>query len=152
MRTVGRQSLEWKCSTHHCWKQWHTTDTFVPNMCSNLSMYLFSFPLTYNMTPFKWSNCDNRCKMLETVYRRMTFGTFITVYMREYTPALPSEGTTLSFDVTVWAPLTVLGVFHLPLGNMEYSRAPPIPYFRVALPMGIICIRLYTEGFLVCFT
>ena len=45
--------------------------------------------------------------MLGTIYLRMTFGTFTTVYMREYSHALPREGATLCIDVTVWAPLTV---------------------------------------------
>ena len=48
-------------------------------------------------------NCDNGCKMLGTIYRRMTFGTFMTVWMREYTLAFPREGDTLCIDVTVWA-------------------------------------------------
>ena len=41
------------------------------------------------------------------LYHRMTFGTFMTVCMREYTPALPldGEGVTLLTDVTVWATL-----------------------------------------------
>ena len=45
----------------------------------------------------------NGCKMFGTIYRRMTFGTFMTVCMREYTP----EETTLNIDVTVLAALTV---------------------------------------------
>ena len=52
-------------------------------------------------------NCDNGCKMLRIIYCRMTFGTFTTVCMQKYTPALPQEGVTLSIDMTVWAPLTV---------------------------------------------
>ena len=30
--------------------------------------------------------------LLGTIYRRMTFGTFLTVCIREYTPALLTEG------------------------------------------------------------
>ena len=54
-----------------------------------------------------------RCKILGTTYRRMTFGTFMTVCMLEYTPALPAEGATLCICVSVCAPLTVTCVFHL---------------------------------------
>ena len=52
-------------------------------------------------------NCDNGCKMLETVYCMMTFGTFMIVCMREYMPALPPEGDTLCIDVILWTTLTV---------------------------------------------
>ena len=38
----------------------------------------------------------------------MTFGIFVTVCMREYTPALMSEAGTLCIGVIVWAPLTVI--------------------------------------------
>ena len=41
-------------------------------------------------------NCDNRCKMLGTIYHRMTFSTFMTVCMQEYKPVLLPEGGTLS--------------------------------------------------------
>ena len=37
-------------------------------------------------------NCNNGCKMLGTVYHGMTFGTFMTVCIREYPPALPTRG------------------------------------------------------------
>ena len=86
----------------------------VPNMCSNPSICSSNFPQAYNATSFKWLNCDNRCKMLETIYHRITFGKFMTVCMREYTPALPPEWgrPILCIDVTVWAPLTVTCVFH----------------------------------------
>ena len=57
--------------------------------------------------PQPLSNCDNGCKMLRTIYRRMTFGIFMTVCMREYTPALLSEWCILCIDVTVWAHLTL---------------------------------------------
>ena len=46
------------------------------------------------------------------IYRRMTFSTPLTVWIREYMPVLPPEGTTLCIDVTVWAPLSVTHVFH----------------------------------------
>ena len=58
-------------------------------------------------------NCNNGCKMLGTIYHRMTFSSFLTICMREYMPALPLVGGTLCIDVTVWAPLTVTCVFHL---------------------------------------
>ena len=44
---------------------------------------------------------------------RMSFGSFRTVCMLEYTPAVPSEEGALCFDVTVRAPFTVTFVFHL---------------------------------------
>ena len=69
--------------------------------------------LFFQSLPQPLPNCDNGCKMLGTIYRRMTFGTFMTVCMREYTPALPPEEATLYIDVSVWAPLTVTRVFHL---------------------------------------
>ena len=40
-------------------------------------------------------------QMLGTIYRRMMFVSFMTVCMREYTPALPPEGSTLCIDVTM---------------------------------------------------
>ena len=42
--------------------------------------------------PKLFSNWDNRRKVLETLYRSMTFGTVVTVLMREYMPVLPPEG------------------------------------------------------------
>ena len=51
-------------------------------------------------------NCKNGFKMLGTIYLRMTFGSFMTICMWEYMPALPPEGDTLCIDVTFWAPLT----------------------------------------------
>ena len=80
------------------------TDTqhryIVSNMCSIPSLCPSSFPQAYSATPMKWPNCDNRCKILGTVYRRMTFGIFMTVCMPEYTPALLPEVATLCIDVT----------------------------------------------------
>ena len=78
---------------------------FVPNICS--------FPQAYNMTSFKWPNCAYKWKMLGTIYRRMSSGTFMNVFMREYTPSFTPEAATLCIDVTVWAPLTVKYMFHL---------------------------------------
>ena len=49
-------------------------------------------------------NCDIWCKMLGIIYRRITFDTFMTVFMREYTPALPPEGDTLCIDVCLGTP------------------------------------------------
>ena len=34
-------------------------------------------------------------------------------HMRKYMPALPPERATLCIDVIIWAPLTVIYVFHL---------------------------------------
>ena len=42
--------------------------------------------------PQPWPNCDNGCKMLGIIYRWMTFGTFMSSCMQEYTPALPPDG------------------------------------------------------------
>ena len=42
--------------------------------------------------PQQLPNCDNGCKMLGTFYRRMTFVTFMTFCMQEYTSALLPEG------------------------------------------------------------
>ena len=64
--------------------------------CDN-SLFLQSLP-----QPLQ--NCNNGCKMLWTIYRKMT------ICMREYTPVLLPEEATLCTDVTVWAPLTVMCV------------------------------------------
>ena len=53
-------------------------------------------------------NCENRCKMLGTIYRRMTFGT-LWPFACENT----RRGSALCIDVTVWAPVTVTCVFRL---------------------------------------
>ena len=53
----------------------------------------------------------------------MTFGTFLTVCTREYTPALPPEGATLSIGVTVWALLTVTRV-SFGLNLLSYRPTP----------------------------
>ena len=37
-------------------------------------------------------NCDNGCKMLGKIYRRIKSGTYMNICLREYTPALPQEG------------------------------------------------------------
>ena len=58
-------------------------------------------------------NCDNGCKILGTIYWLMTFGSYITICMWQYMPALPPEGATLCIDATILAPLTVTCVFHL---------------------------------------
>ena len=58
----------------------------VSNMCNNPSICPSIFPQAYNATSFKWPNCDKRCKILGTIYCRMTFGTFMNVCMREYKP------------------------------------------------------------------
>ena len=106
-----RPSRTWpmvfECSTDHYWKQRHIIDTLCPTCAAIQSICPSSFPQAYNATPCKWSNYDNRYKILGKIYRRMTFGTFMTVCMREYMPALSPEGATLCFDVTVWATLSV---------------------------------------------
>ena len=94
---------------HRCENVPHTTaessDTppihFFPTRVGNPSICSSCFPQAYNATPFKWSNCDIRCKTLGTIYRRMTFGTFMIVCMRECTPALPPEVATLCLNMTV---------------------------------------------------
>ena len=58
-------------------------------------------------------NCNNRYKLLGTIYHRVTFNTFMTICIRQYMPALLTEGTTLCIDVTVWTPLTVTCFFPL---------------------------------------
>ena len=40
-------------------------------------------------------HCDNGCKMLGTIYLRMTFGTFMAVWIQEYMSALPPESYTV---------------------------------------------------------
>ena len=47
------------------------------------------------------------------IYHRMTFGICMIICMRQYMPALLTEGTTLCIDVTVWTPLTVTCFFPL---------------------------------------
>ena len=108
-----------KAATHHRYT--------VPNMCSNSSVCPSSFPQAYNVTQFKCPNCNNRCKMLGTIYRRMTFGTFMTDCMKEYTAALPPEGATLCIYVTVWVPLTVTCV-SFGLNFIIYSLIWPISF------------------------
>ena len=47
----------WECSTDHCWKKRHTTDTlyrYTDNVCSNPSICTSNFPQAYSATPFKW--------------------------------------------------------------------------------------------------
>ena len=63
--------------------------------------------------PVQMTYNDNRFKTLGTMYHRMTFDTFVAVCMREYTPALLPERTTLFINVIVWAPLIVTCVLHL---------------------------------------
>ena len=102
----------WECSRDHCWKQ-HATNTLCPT-CAAICQYVHPASMqAYNATPFKCPNCNNRCKMLGTIYRRMTFSTVMTVCMQEYMPSLPLEGATLCIQVTVWAALAVTCVFHL---------------------------------------
>ena len=50
----------WECSTDHCWKQRHTTDTLCPT-CTAIRRCLSSFLQAYNGTPFKLQNCESRC-------------------------------------------------------------------------------------------
>lgn len=46
-------------------------------------------------------NCNNRCKMLETVYHRMPFSNSMIICMREYKPVLLPEVDTLYIDVSI---------------------------------------------------
>ena len=57
-------------------------------------------------------NIEDGCKMLGTFYLRMTFGTFLTACMREYTHTLPPGGA-LCINMTVWEHFTVTCLFHL---------------------------------------
>ena len=61
--------------------------------------------------PQPLTNCDNGCQMLGTIYRKMAFGTFITVCMRKYTPACRQRGYSVNWSD--WALLTVTCVFNL---------------------------------------
>ena len=63
--------------------------------------------------PVQMAELGQQLQLLGTIYPRMTFGTFMTVCMREYTSALPPQEATLCIDVTVWTPLTSKCVFHL---------------------------------------
>ena len=51
------------------------------------------------MAPFKWLNCDNRCEMFETIYRRMTFSQHL--YDRLHARIHAARGSSLCIDVTV---------------------------------------------------
>ena len=56
------------------------------------SIWPSSFPQAYNATPFKWLNYDNRCKIHGSVYRRMTFGTLITVFRARIDACVAARG------------------------------------------------------------
>ena len=81
----ARSPISRQLNTHSTW--WNGTLLFLQSL------------------PQPLPNCDNSWKILANIYRRMTFSAFMTVYMREYTPALPPEGAALYIVVTVWAPL-----------------------------------------------
>ena len=61
------------------------TNWNVWNMMKQNLLFLRSLPQPL-------PNCDNWCKMLGRIYRKMIFGIFMTVCMWEYMPALPPEG------------------------------------------------------------
>ena len=102
----------WECSTDLCRKQRHTTIHCAQHVQQSVDTSI-QLPEAYNATLFKWTNCDNRCKMLQTNWHRMTINTFMTVNMCKFMPMLLLEGATLCIDVTVWIHLIVTCVFHL---------------------------------------
>ena len=88
--------------------------------------------------PRPLQNCDNVCKMLGTIYRRMTFSTFMTICMWEYTPVLPPDGATMCIDLTVWAPLTVTCSFVLVwiCYHIDYSCNDKLPVASICSEMN----------------
>ena len=109
----------------------------VLNMCSNPSVCPSSFPQHWNTTSLKWPNCDNSCKMLGPIYCRMTFGTFMAVFMREYTHGLSPEEATLCIDVTVWTPLTVTCGFIWSEFVIIYSYNDKLPVTSICNTMNL---------------
>ena len=87
----------------HIWLLWCNVLFMVYNNCPGQQESQMSHQLNTHGT--RWSrnllilqslpqslpNCDNGCKMLGTIYRRMIFGTSKTICMWEYTPALLPE-------------------------------------------------------------
>ena len=102
----------------------------VPNICSNPSICPYSFLQAYNATPFKWLKCNNRRKMLWTIYCRMTFGTFMTICMWEYMPVLPPEGYTVYWCDCLGTPYSDMCVSYVVVGYLmtvmycSYSQRP----------------------------
>ena len=86
----------YSCSDATC-SSWYTITALVSKIPRSL--------VSFNMLGTWWSgnllflqslsqplpNCDNGCKLLGKIYHRMTFDTFMTICMREYTPALLPE-------------------------------------------------------------
>ena len=64
----------------------------------------------FQTLPEPMPTCDNGFKLLGTTYRRMTFGIFMTVCMRDYTPVLQPEGLHQGRgqDTALWRHLTQL--------------------------------------------
>ena len=74
--------------------------------------------LFFQSLPQPLPNCDNGCKMLRTIYHRMTFGIFMTICMQEYFPALPSEGVHcelmwLSGHPLLWRVFNLIWIYHI---------------------------------------
>ena len=94
---------------------WCTTTALVNKILRSIATWdMMKQELSLSQSlPQALPNCDNGCKILGTIYRRMTFSTFMTVFMRVYTPELLPDGGTVCIDVTVWEDLTVTCVFPL---------------------------------------
>ena len=91
----------------------HTTDTLYPT-CAAIVRYVHPVSRKTKMRPRTMAELRRQVQdAWDNLSQGMTFGIFITVCMREFTPALLPEGATLSIDVTVWAHLTVTFTFHL---------------------------------------
>ena len=107
LRDHSEQGLRvWECSTDHCWKQRHTTDTLCPT-CAAIHRYVHPASTRLTMRPRsndRIATTDARC-LGQSIAGDIANS--MTVCMREYTPALTPERATLCINVTVWSPLTV---------------------------------------------
>ena len=107
--------------THiHIWLLWHVFFMVYNNCPGQQDPQISCQSNTYGQDlalppslPQPLPNFDNGCKMPGTIYRRMTFSTFMTIYMQEYTTVLPPGRV---HCVLLWLfgpPHTVTCVFHL---------------------------------------
>ena len=119
LRGVGLRQLPWPARSpdlspiEHEWNMMKRELTFLQSL---------SQPLP---------NCDNGCKRLGTIYSRMTFGTCMTVCMREYMPALLPErvhcvliwvfGYPLLWRVSLCLNLSTPTMIKLPLTNFHFQ-------------------------------
>ena len=109
--------VEQRTSTYGCFDSSYSswwTRTALANKNPQISRQLNAYGIRWsgNLLFFQnlsqpLPNCDSGYEILRPIYRRMIFGTFMTLCMREFTPALPPEGVTLCIDVTLWTPLSV---------------------------------------------